>query len=187
MFMKPLPIPSAEAQAQYQARAVQQGGGRGRGAAATHATHGMPGQCRKWIGARRTPSRRALPTPLTTSSPPGSPMPCASCTTAPPPSSPAPGPRPCSCAPRTGSGCAALGALCFFAVWCVLHALHATHCANGCGRWPGVFFSVVSLAPTQPCTYALCRPQVTPDWEKYTAKVEADPELVKTLGWVSAH
>lgn len=38
-----------------------------------------------------------------------------------------------------------------------------------------------------PCTYALCRPQVTPDWEKYTAKVEADPELVKTLGWVSAH
>lgn len=28
-------------------------------------------------------------------------------------------------------------------------------------------------------------PQITPDWEKLTAKVEADPDLVKTLGWVS--
>jgi hypothetical protein len=26
--------------------------------------------------------------------------------------------------------------------------------------------------------------RVTPDWEKLTAKVEADPDLVKTLGWV---
>lgn len=27
--------------------------------------------------------------------------------------------------------------------------------------------------------------QVTPDWEALTAKVEADPALVKQLGWVS--
>lgn len=54
-----------------------------------------------------------------------------------------------------------------------------------CGSNPSTACACRAPMPPPPCLPCLpTATQITPDWEKYTAQVEADPDLVKTLGWV---
>lgn len=58
-------------------------------------------------------------------------------------------------------------------------AVQFPYALSVCRECPGRLFPAPLVLPMQL--------QITPDWEKFTAKVEADPDLVKTLGWVRLH